>query len=53
MTFITDINMHNPDAEEAASVTRKTDKNSSGFLFHGSSIYPCMKVMKRQLFLHV
>lgn len=34
--------MLNPDAEEAASVTRKTDKKNSGFLFHDSSIYPYM-----------
>lgn len=45
--------MHYPDAEEATSVTRKTDMNKSGFLFHNSSIYPFMKVMKCQLFLHV
>lgn len=45
--------MHNPDAAEAAPVTRKADKNSSGFLYHDSSIYPLMKVMKCQLFLHV
>jgi len=32
--------MHNPDTEEATYVTRKLDKNSSGFLFHDSSIYP-------------
>lgn len=47
------INMHNPDAEEAASVTRKTGKNSGGFLFNDSSIYSFMKVMKCQLFFHV
>lgn len=42
MTFMIDINTHNPDAEEAATVTRKTGKNSSGFLFHDSSIYSFM-----------
>lgn len=47
------INVHNPDGEESASMTRKTGKNSSGFLFHDSTIYSFMKVMKCQLFVHV
>lgn len=45
--------MPSPDAEEAASVTRQIDKSSSGFLFHDSFIYPCMKVVKCQLVLHM
>lgn len=47
------ININMQNLEEAASVTRKTGKNSSGFLFHDSSIYSFMKVMKCQLFFHV